>query len=56
MTLWILDTDIVSLFQQRNPLVMQRVRAIAPQELAVTIITVEEQMLCSWKHMVTVTL
>jgi tRNA(fMet)-specific endonuclease VapC len=40
MTLWILDTDHVSLFQTGHPLVTQRVQSIAPNELAVTIVTV----------------
>jgi tRNA(fMet)-specific endonuclease VapC len=44
MTLWILDTDHVSLFQTGHPLVMQRVQAIDPVALAITIVTVEEQM------------
>jgi tRNA(fMet)-specific endonuclease VapC len=44
MTLWILDTDHVSLFQTGHPLVTQRVQSIDPKDLAVTIITVEEQM------------
>lgn len=44
MSLWILDTDHVSLFQQRHPLVTQRVSAIAPEEIAITIITAEEQL------------
>jgi tRNA(fMet)-specific endonuclease VapC len=44
MTLWILDTDHASLFQTGHPLVTQRVQSIEPNALAVTIITVEEQM------------
>lgn len=44
MSVWILDTDQVSLFQQGHPLVRQRVNAVAPQEVAVTIITLEEQL------------
>jgi tRNA(fMet)-specific endonuclease VapC len=44
MTLWILDTDHVSLFQSGHPLVTQRVQSIDPNALAVTIFTVEEQM------------
>jgi tRNA(fMet)-specific endonuclease VapC len=44
MTLWILDTDHVSLFQTGHPLVMQRVQSIDPNALAVTIVSVEEQM------------
>lgn len=44
MSLWVLDTDHVSLFQQGHPLVNQRVNAVNLDEIAVTIITVEEQM------------
>jgi tRNA(fMet)-specific endonuclease VapC len=44
MILWILDTDHVSLFQTGHPLVTERVQSIDPAEIAVTIVTVEEQM------------
>jgi tRNA(fMet)-specific endonuclease VapC len=44
MTLWILDTDHVSLFQTGHPLITQRIQSTAPNEIAVTIVTVEEQM------------
>jgi tRNA(fMet)-specific endonuclease VapC len=44
MTLWILDTDHISLFQTGHPLVTERVQSIDPNAIAVTIITVEEQM------------
>lgn len=44
MSLWVLDTDHVSLFQGEHPLVRQRFNEIAPEEIAVTVITVEEQM------------
>jgi tRNA(fMet)-specific endonuclease VapC len=44
MTLWILDTDHVSLFQTGHPLVTQRVQSTDPTAIAITIITVEEQM------------
>ncbi len=44
MSLWVLDTDHVSLFQQGHPLVMQRVNAVNPTEIALTVITVEEQL------------
>jgi tRNA(fMet)-specific endonuclease VapC len=44
MTLWILDTDHVSLFQTGHPLVTERVQSNDPNAMAVTIITVEEQM------------
>jgi tRNA(fMet)-specific endonuclease VapC len=44
MTLWILDTDHVSLFQTGHPLITQRIQSIDPNLIAVTIVTVEEQM------------
>lgn len=44
MTLWILDTDCVSLFQQGHPNVTRRINAVNPEEIAVTIITAEEQL------------
>lgn len=44
MSLWILDTDHVSLFQQRHPIVTLRVNEVNSQEIAITIITVEEQL------------
>ena len=44
MTLWILDTDHVSLLQTGHPLITQRIQSTAPNEIAVTIVTVEEQM------------
>ncbi|WP_083624225.1 type II toxin-antitoxin system VapC family toxin [Planktothrix serta] len=44
MSLWILDTDHISELQRRNPRVIQRIDGINPEHLAVTIITVEEQV------------
>ena len=44
MSLWILDTDSVSLFQRRHPFVCQRVSIVNLEEIAITIITVEEQL------------
>lgn len=44
MTLWVLDTDHLSFFQNNHPVVKERVNALDPEEVAVTIITVEEQM------------
>lgn len=43
MSLWVLDTDHVSLFQQNHPIVSRRIKAVNPEEIAVTVITVEEQ-------------
>ena len=42
--MFILDTDHVSLFQRHDPHVSARVLATPPQELATTVITVEEQL------------
>ena len=42
--MFILDTDHVSLFQRHNPRVSARVLATPAQELATTVITVEEQL------------
>lgn len=44
MSLHIFDTDHVTLHQRNHPQVLARLRIIAPTELAVTVITVEEQM------------
>jgi len=44
VSLWILDTDHVSLFQQRHPVVTQQINAVNPEDIAITIITVEEQL------------
>jgi tRNA(fMet)-specific endonuclease VapC len=44
MTLWILDTDHVSLFQTGHPLITQKIQSFDPNSIAVTIVTVEEQM------------
>lgn len=44
MALFILDTDILSLYQLGNPNVCKHVAEHPPQVLAVTIITVEEQL------------
>lgn len=44
MNLWILDTDILTLFQKQNYLVKQRVNSLKPEAIAITAIAVEEQM------------
>ncbi|NET60106.1 MAG: type II toxin-antitoxin system VapC family toxin [Symploca sp. SIO2E6] len=41
---YILDTDHLSLFQREHPLLTERVKATDPQTIAVTIITLEEQV------------
>jgi tRNA(fMet)-specific endonuclease VapC len=44
MSLHVLDTDILTLFQLGHPVVCQRIANKAPSELAVTVVTVEEQL------------
>ena len=39
MTLWILDTDHISLFQAGHPLVIQKIQAVEPINLGVTIVS-----------------
>jgi tRNA(fMet)-specific endonuclease VapC len=43
MSLFILDTDTLTLYQRGHP-VVQRVGATSPNQLAITVITVEEQL------------
>ena len=44
MSLFILDTDIVSLFQHNHPAVCAEVQKHPLKELAITVLTVEEQL------------
>lgn len=44
MTQWVLDTDHVSLLQRGHPVVIRKVAAVNPDEIAVTTITIVEQM------------
>ncbi|MBD2681979.1 MULTISPECIES: type II toxin-antitoxin system VapC family toxin [Nostoc] len=44
MSLWILDTDSVSLFQRGNLEIARRLNIIDAREIAITIVTVEEQL------------
>ncbi len=44
MTLWIFDTDPATLFQQGHPQIVQRVSEVNPKDIAITIVTFEEQM------------
>lgn len=44
MTLYILDTDQVSLSQREHPRVLQQMAVVGSRHLATTIITVEEQI------------
>lgn len=43
MSFWVLDTDHVSLFQQNYPILTGRINAVNPEEIGVTVITLEEQ-------------
>ena len=45
MNAYLLDTDMLSLFQKGHPGVSQRCAAVAPQSLSISVITVEEQFL-----------
>jgi tRNA(fMet)-specific endonuclease VapC len=44
MSLYILDTDRLSLYQRGLPLLVARVDVHDPGELAITVITVEEEI------------
>lgn len=44
MTLYVLDTDILSLYQSGHSTVCQCVSVVPPDEVAVTVISVEEQL------------
>ncbi len=44
MTLYVLDTDHISLYQKSHPQVVSRIQATDAQEVAVTIISAEEQL------------
>jgi tRNA(fMet)-specific endonuclease VapC len=44
MSLYILDTDTLSLYQREHPAVVRNLEAHPPDEVAVTIISVEEQI------------
>jgi tRNA(fMet)-specific endonuclease VapC len=42
--IWILDTDHLSLFQNADPFVTQRIIHKNPENLAITVITVQEKL------------
>ncbi|OCQ97132.1 nucleic acid-binding protein [Nostoc sp. MBR 210] len=44
MIKWVLDTDHVSLLQRGHPVVINKVATVNPAEIAITVITVVEQM------------
>ena len=44
MSLFILDTDTLTLLQEGQPAVLAQVAAHRPEEIAVTVVSVEEQL------------
>ena len=44
MILYSLDTDHLSLILRGNPKIRERLAAIPPEQIAITVITVEEQL------------
>jgi hypothetical protein len=44
MSVYVLDTDTLQLFQDGHPRVVTRVGAVAPGDRAISVITVEEQL------------
>jgi tRNA(fMet)-specific endonuclease VapC len=42
--IWILDTDHVSLFQRRDPIVTPKIQSTSPTLVAITVVTYEEQI------------
>jgi tRNA(fMet)-specific endonuclease VapC len=44
MSLYVFDTDTLSLYQHGHPAVVQQASSHLPQELAITVISVEEQL------------
>ncbi len=44
MNLWILDTDTLTLYQNRNLKILQRLNQINFEQVTVSTVTVEEQM------------
>jgi tRNA(fMet)-specific endonuclease VapC len=44
MSLYVLDTDTLQLYQDGHPLVLARVHAVAPSDRAISVVTVEEQL------------
>src|SRR5438874_11489806 len=44
MSLYVLDTDMLTLFEKKHPAVVARVQQQNPRELAITVLSVEEQL------------
>jgi tRNA(fMet)-specific endonuclease VapC len=44
MSLFVLDTDLLTLYYRGDPIVVRRVDARSPAELAISVLTVDEQL------------
>lgn len=44
MTLWVLDTDSLSLLERGNPKIQDRLRQVSTDSVAISIVTAEEKM------------
>lgn len=44
MSLFVLDTDILTLYYRGDPIVARNIKARAPMDLAISVITVDEQL------------
>jgi tRNA(fMet)-specific endonuclease VapC len=44
MTLWVLDTDTLSLLERGNPKIQERLRQVNTDSVAISIVTAEEKM------------
>jgi tRNA(fMet)-specific endonuclease VapC len=44
MTMWVLDTDSLSLLERGNPKIQERLRQVNPDSVAISIVTAEEKM------------
>jgi tRNA(fMet)-specific endonuclease VapC len=44
MTLWVLDTDSLSLLERGNPKIQERLRQVNAESVAISIVTAEEKM------------
>lgn len=51
MRLYLLDTDTLSLFWRNHPLVVARLATVPPEEIAITVVSVEE-MIAGWQDQV----
>jgi tRNA(fMet)-specific endonuclease VapC len=44
MTMWVLDTDSLSLLERGSPKIQERLRQVNPDSVAISIVTAEEKM------------